>query len=180
MQIAEQIAREHSQVRIIHHKEKLGVGTCYRDALVVAQGDYFSWFPADHENSAEEFIYCLPYLRQNTIVTCHHYGQDPRSVSRRFISHSYTLILNKIFHLNLKYYNGLTVFPTSVLSSISLFAEGFLFASETTIKAIRRGCNVIELSIPLRGRTCGKSTALTLPSFLQMAKDVFSILRKEL
>lgn len=178
-QIAERITKEYPQVRTIHHKKRSGIGVCYRDALAVAQGSHFSWFPADHENSAEEFVQCLPHFRKNTIVTCYHSGQDPRSFARKFISQSYTRILNKLFKLDLKYYNGLTVFPVPVLHSFSLFADGFLFSSEIIIKASRRGFKVVEISFPLKKRVYGKSAALTLSSFIQMAKDIFHILGKE-
>ncbi len=77
-QITEQIAKDYPGIKVIRHKRNLGIGVCYRDALVIAQGDYFTWFPADHENSTEEFIKCLAYLNKNTIVTCHHRGQDAR------------------------------------------------------------------------------------------------------
>jgi len=82
--LAQGLAREYPQVKIIHHLKNLGIGVCYRDALAIAGGDYFSWFPADLENSADEFISCLPYLdKEANIITCYHCGQDPRPVMRR-------------------------------------------------------------------------------------------------
>jgi hypothetical protein len=175
-QLAEQLAKGHYQVRVVHHAKKMGIGSCYRDALALAQGDYFTWFPGDHENSAQEFILCMPHLRKDTVVTCYHRGQDPRSLLRHFISQSYTWLLNKFFRLNLKYYNGLTVFPTFVLRSLNLVADGFLFTAENLIKAIKRGYKVVELPAPLRGRLCGKSNALTFSSVVQITKDIFKLL----
>ena len=175
-QLADQLTKEYCQVKVIHHTKQLGIGFCYRDALSVAKGDYFTWFPGDHENSSEEFIQCLPYLKKDTIVTCHHRGQDPRSILRRLISRCYTIILNKYFRLHLKYYNGLSVFPISALRSLSLVANGFLFTAENLIKAIRRGYNVIELSTPLKKRVYGDSSALSLSSICLMARDLSRIL----
>lgn len=133
-------------------KKNLGIGSCYRDALKNAQGDYFTWFPGDYENSAEEFIQCLPYLSKDTIVTCHHLGYDNRLFIRRFLSCSYTWILNKYFHLHLKYYNGLTIFPSSKLRSFPLISNGFAFSAESMIRAVQCGCHVVELSTPLKTR----------------------------
>jgi glycosyltransferase involved in cell wall biosynthesis len=175
--LADWLAKEYHQVRAIHHIKKMGIGVSYRDALAIAQGDYFTWFPGDHENSAQEFILCMPHLRKDTVVTCYHRWQDPRSSFRRFISQSYTYFLNKLFHLNLKYYNGLTVFPTSVLRSLSLAANGFLFTAENLIKAIKKSYRIVELPAPLRGRTFGRSNALTFSSAKQTARDIFRILQ---
>lgn len=177
--LAEHLAKEHSQVKVIHHLTNLGIGSCYRDVLAVATGNFFTWFPADHENSAEEFIQCLPYLRSDSIVTCYHCGQDPRSVFRRWISYGYSRILNKFFHLNLKYYNGLTIFPTSALRSFPLVANGFIFSAETLIYAVKYGCRIVQLPAPLRKRISGKSKLVTFVSFYQILNDIFRIFSKQ-
>jgi dolichol-phosphate mannosyltransferase len=171
-QLSEQIAKEYFQVKVIHHKRNLGIGVCYRDALAVAGGEYFTWFPGDHENSAEEFIQCLPYLRKDSIVVCHHRGQDPRSVIRRKISCGYTWFLNRCFHLDLKYYNGLAIFPTSALRSLPLVANGFIFFAESLIKAIRSGYQVVELSAVLRRRNWGKSKSFSFFTMRQIISDI--------
>lgn len=178
--LAEQIAKEYPQVKVIHHKRNLGVGVCYRDALAIVHGDYFSWFPADHENSAEQFIQCLPYLRQDTIVTYHHLGYDHRPVLRRMISRVYTWIINKYFHLDLKYYNGLTVFPINKLRSFSLTANGSVIFAESLIKPAKHGCRIIELPTPLRGREKGKSKTFTFGSLLRMINDIYRIFMNKL
>lgn len=174
-QLAEQIVKEYPQIKIIHHKKNLGIGSCYRNALAQAQGDYFTWFPSDHENSAEQFIQCLPYLRQDTLVTYHHLGYDHRPFLRRRISRIYTWIINKSFHLDLKYYNDLTIFPTSVLRFIPLVTNGFVFFAESLIQAIQYGCRVVELQAPLRKRDRGKSKTFTFLSVIRMINDLLHI-----
>jgi len=174
--IAELLAGRYRQIKVIHHRRNSGLGVCYRDALAIAEGDYFTWFPSDHENSAAEFIQCLPYLKQKTIVTCYHQEQDPRSALRRCISRSYTFILNKYFHLNLKFYNGLTIFPISLLRSLPLVAKGFVLVAESLIRAIQSGYEVVELPAPLKNRVGGKSKALTFTGAYQILVDLFHIL----
>jgi cellulose synthase/poly-beta-1,6-N-acetylglucosamine synthase-like glycosyltransferase len=175
-QLAEQLARTYSQVKVIHHQRNSGIGVCYRDALAMARGEYFTWFPGDHENSAKQFIQCLPYLRDRTIATCHHQRQDPRLAMRRYLSRSYTWILNKYFHLNLKYYNGLTIFPVSLLRSSPLVADGFALAAESLIRAIQSGYQVVELPAPLKNLPRGDSKALSFISIIRMVRDVFCII----
>lgn len=174
--LAEQLTEEYSSVKLIRHSRNFGIGACYRDALSVAEGDYFTWFPSDHENSANEFIQCIPYLNKDVVVTCHHRGYDPRPASRRKISAFYTFILNKVFRLDLKYYNGLTIFPVFVLRSIPLVSNGFIFTAESLIRVIMRGYKVVELPAPLSNRFGGKSKALTCSSFCHILKDIFRIL----
>jgi len=177
--IAEDLASKNPQIKVINHKNNLGVGFAFRGALAKAKCQFFSWFPGDHENSAQEFVQCLDYLSKDTLVTTHHQGYDNRSFMRRLISGAYTWILNKYFDLNLKYYNGLTIFPTEVLRSFPLVSNGFFFTAESMIKAAKEGYKVIELSAPLKKRNWGKSKALTPLSMIRLSRSFISILFKE-
>ncbi len=172
LQTAEEIAKEYSQVKIIRHNRNLGIGVCYRDALSIAKGEYFTWFPGDHENSAEQFIASLPHLNQDTVVSYYHVGGDNRLFLRRIISRIYIWIINKFFRLNFKYYNDLTVFPINKLRSFSLVANGSFLFAESLIKAAKHGCRIIELPAYLRGREKGKSKTFSFGSFLCMIKDI--------
>lgn len=172
------LADKYYQVKYITHKNNQGVGSSYRDALGVSQGDYFTWFPSDHENSAQELVDCLPYLNKKSIVTSNHYGHDPRSRFRRLISSCYTWMFNKCLGMDLKYYNGLTVIPTYILKKGNLVSEGFSFGVETIICAVQAGCQVVELTVPLRGRSTGSSKAISFSSFWKMGKDIIRIFKK--
>ncbi|MBL7197801.1 MAG: glycosyltransferase family 2 protein [Candidatus Omnitrophica bacterium] len=174
-QLAQELSAKYHQVKFIRRVKNQGIGSCYRDALAVAQGNYFTWFPSDHENSARELTKCLPFLKDDCIVTSHHRNHDSRPGFRRLISHIYTLVLNKYFRMNLKYYNGLTIIPTHVLRLAPLVADGFAFSAESIIYAVRSGCKVVELSAYLRGRACGKSKAFKIYSLWRMCKDFFRI-----
>lgn len=173
--ITEELAKKYPQIKVIYHSKNLGIGTSYRDALSVAQGEYFTWFPGDHENSAAEFLQCLAFLQKDVIVTCYHGWLDPRPLSRRLISRIYNRLLSIYFGVNLKYFNGLTVFSTHVLRSFPLVSKGFVLFAETMIRAKALGCKVIELPAPLKKRIAGHSKALTLFSFFQVLKDLLRI-----
>ncbi|MBD3264494.1 MAG: glycosyltransferase [Candidatus Omnitrophica bacterium] len=174
--IAEKLAKESSEVKVIHHSQKKGLGVCYKDALRIAGGDYFTWFPGDHENSAAELLDALGYLEENTAVTTHHVGSDTRSLFRIFLSRTYTFIINTVFGLKVKYYNGLTILPTTTAKSFDIVSDGFTWSAENLIRAIKSGCRLIELSAPLQSREGGSSKALTPASVKQMLKDVWRII----
>lgn len=175
-QIAEDLAEEFKEVKVIHHKKNSGIGACFRSALELAEKEYFSWFPADYENDPQELLECLHSVKEDRIVTSHHQGEDPRPFIRRFISRSYTWFLNRCFNLNLKYYNGLTIFPTTLLKEVDLICNGFTVFAEAIIKVISQGCKVVELSAPLKKRIQGKSKAFTISSFIRMGRESFYLL----
>lgn len=178
-EIANNLSQKNKHIKVLSHLKNQGIGACYRSALSVAKNEYFTWFPSDHENFAQEIADCVPYLRDDRIVTSHHLDHDQRPAFRKMISRIYTWVLNKCFGMGLKYYNGLTVFPVKILRSVSLVAKGFAFSAESIICSVKEGCQVVELSAPLRGRISGKSKALSLSSILRMCKDMICVLNKK-
>lgn len=176
---AKLLALRHKRIKIIVHCSNRGIGRCYQEALRAATGDYFTWFPADHENSARELVNCLPHLSKECIVTSHHRSCDCRSKFRCFLSRLYTWILNKIFGMNLKYFNGLTIIPTNILRQKDIYSKGFAVSAESIIHAVRSGCRVVELEIFLKGRTSGRSKALSILSLWRMVIDVIRLVIEE-
>jgi len=149
--IADGIARKEPAVKVIHHAQPRGIGCCYRDALSIATGEYFTWFPADGENEAREFLTCLPYLSSSRVVACYHIRADKRSLFRRAISPIYTALINIAFGLGVRYYNGLAIIPRDVLAAMTLTSDGFFFNAENIIRSVKHhGCSIIELEHPLK------------------------------
>lgn len=174
-EIADRLSEKFESVKVIHHKTNTGLGGAYRDALEIASGTFFTWFPGDHENSAGEFVPCLEYLKPGVVVTSHHHGLDNRSAFRRRLSGLYTRLMNIATGLKLTYFNGLSIYPTQVIRSVPLVAHGFAFAAEGLIRASRAGCEIVELRYPLRERSSGRSAAISLVSFYRMGRDLFRV-----
>jgi len=176
-ELAERLSKKHDQIKLIKHTENLGIGRCYRDALRIAEGKYFTWFPSDGEDTAEEILQCIILAEGGAIVTSYHTAYDRRSALRRMLSSLYTLILNTLFDQQLKYYNGLSVVLTQRARAMTLVSDGFFCNAEIILRAVKSGCRVIEMETPLAKRHSGRSKALTFGSFKRAAKDFIRILR---
>ena len=175
--VADELAEAHACVRVLHHAQNAGLGASIRNALAVAREDWFVYFPADHENSALELAQAVAHVEPECLVTTHHLSSDPRPFRRRWISKTYTGILNLLFGLRLKYYNGLTLHPTAAMRQVPLVASGYLCNAEVMIRMLKRGYRVKELEYPLRKRDSGKSTALRLRTFVCLAEDCVRVWR---
>jgi glycosyltransferase involved in cell wall biosynthesis len=178
--LSKDLSIKHSQIKVINHAKNLGIGSCYRDALLIAQGNYFTWFPADGEGSTEEVLRCLPHLSEKVIVISNHLESDKRTRFRRAVSRLYTFMLNKYFNLNLKYFNGLTIISTQAARKIPLVTNGFFCNAEIIIRAIKSGYRIIELSAPLGRRLSGESKALSFGSLLRAGQDLVRIFRSNI
>lgn len=173
--VAENLSKKYSFIKIINHQKSFGIGVCYKEALEIATGNFFTWFPADGEDSAKEIIKYFDYLNNNVVVTGYHLGNDPRSIIRKIISKLYTAIINIIFGLKVIYYNGLAIYPIETLKNISFISTGFAFNAELIIRSIKKGCQIKQVPTVLNVRDNGKSKALTFKSFYAVVRDVLVI-----
>jgi hypothetical protein len=76
----------------------------------------------------------------------------------------------------LNYTNGTVLYRRSILKQISLKSTGFFYQTELLVKTIRAGYLFAEAPCALGKRTSGRSKAVTLRSFLGVAKSYFSLL----
>lgn len=173
--IADALVAEHAEVRALHHPRNLGFGKTYRDGLAAATGEYFTWFPADHENLAAELAQAVAAVRPGVLVTTQHVDSDPRSWKRRLLSRTYTALVNLVSGFRLRYYNGLTIYPTRVLQETPAGAQGFLMQAEAMVRLMRRGYGVVELEYPLGKRKSGRSEAVRMRAMRQAARDLVRI-----
>lgn len=174
--LADSLSKKYSQIKVIHHAKNFGIGNCYRDALAVANGKYFTWFPSDGEDVAIEVSQCLKHAKDGVIVISYHAAYDRRLKLRRVLSRVYTLMLNIIFRQNLKYYNGISIISTQMARAMVLVSNGFFSNAEIVIRAVKLGCKVVEVSTPLGKRISGKSKALSLRSLWMAGRDIVHIL----
>ncbi|MCE9613317.1 MAG: glycosyltransferase family 2 protein [Lentisphaerae bacterium] len=169
--IAEALAAEHAGIRVLHHAQNMGFGATYRDALAAATGDFFTWFPSDHENLASELVQEVAHVAPGVIVMSQHVDTDPRPLYRRLPSRLYTRSMNRIFGLQVRYYNGLTIYPTADLRAVRLVAQGFVMQAEAVVKVAKRGLRIVELEHPLGKRTSGRSALVSGRAFRQALRD---------
>lgn len=171
--VAEELARRYRNVRVIHHERNQGIGTSFRDGLAAARCEYFTDFPGDHENRAEEIFALLERLEPGILTVT--YYHDTRPLVRRVISRVYTGVLNLLMRKRLRYYNGMVIYPTALLRTVPLRARGFLFRAEALIRVLRAGQQVRYYQSWRNARQAGASSALTLRALWGALTDVVRI-----
>lgn len=98
-----------------------------------------------------QVLFAFRHLGQADVVTS--YVTDPwapRGTLRRFISVGYTAVLSVMHGLDLRYYNGLTLYPTAFLRTRPITTFRFGFAAEPLLYAIYRGISYVEIGVPIQ------------------------------
>ena len=171
-QIADDLAKISAAVRAIHHAKCLGLGRGYITAVEASTKAYFVFVPGDNTWPLESLRQLFSNLGQTDVIVSFPTNSHIRPPGRRIISDTYTRALNLAYGLDLRYYNGLAIYPTEFLRSRPVTTFGFGFAAEVLLKAIDAGMSYKELGLEIEERAVGQSKALTLKNVLSVAASV--------
>jgi glycosyltransferase involved in cell wall biosynthesis len=158
--IADRLACRHPAVRVLHNESNMGLGYSYVRGVDAAQKQAAVFVPADNGWPYESLLGLFRLLGRADVVTSYSTNLEVRPLGRRVISSAYTRVLNSLFGHRLRYYNGLTVYPTAFLRSRPVTTFGFGFMAEVLLKALARGLSYVEVGLPIAERVGGESKAL--------------------
>lgn len=166
--IANRIREKNKHVKVIHHDFNQGFGSTFNDGIQAASKKYITGFPADNDLFEETFQDIVSARKNDYIVTTYMSDMSIRNRPRQIISITYTKIMNIIFGLKLRYYNGYFICPSKIMQTLNLKSGGFTLFAEIKIKLIKKyGLKYIEIPYVCGPRLWGTSKALTGKSILQ-------------
>ena len=179
-EIADQLAELNENVRVIHHFKNRGIGASTQEAIKMAKGDCISWFPGDGGITRDSFRDIILFAKsmKEDILIAYMKNNKGRSFSRRIISSLYTIILNMLFGLNLKYYNGPSVLPLEKVRNLNLQASRHDSFAEIIILSIKTGCSYCQFSFDQKLGTDKVSKAISLKNIFNITKTVFILMKK--
>ena len=167
-EIADRIAAERDEVRVLHRRIKEGLGPAYvagfREALaggaqLVCQMD------ADFSHDAADLPRLLGALKSADVALGSRYveggGVEQWGPTRKLISRGGSEYARRLLGIEIKdLTGGFKAFRREVLEAIDLEtipSVGYAFQVETTYRAIRAGFRVVEVPILFHDRRVGNS-----------------------
>lgn len=146
--IMDRLAHRHATVRVLHNERNIGWGASYQRGLKVARFDYVMLLCGDGGLPARSLAPVLDQLGKADIIVPYMTNlRRIKSRGRYVLSRCYTELLNVLFGLRLRYYNGLAVHRRDLLQSISISSGGFGFQAEILVKLLKSGCAYVEVGI---------------------------------
>jgi glycosyltransferase involved in cell wall biosynthesis len=146
--IMDDFAARRPNVRVLHNPRNVGLGGSFRRALNEARFQYVMLLCGDGGLPARSLppIFdrigtadlILPYMTNLRKI---------KSPSRYFVSRTYQNLLNVLFGLRIRYYNGLPVYRRTLLNAISIKSNGFGFQGEIIVKLLKSGCTYAEVGV---------------------------------
>jgi len=159
-----ELAKKYDNITLIQNPHNLGFAQTYKIALSKAIGQFVQYVPSDDAINEISLDALISNRHKDCAVLQYCYNCRERKFFRYLISSLYTHIVNFINSKNIKYYNGLNIYPRHIAQRAKLTSNNFSFQAELLLHVIS-DTNYVEVGTECRF-TDENSTALNYANFL--------------
>lgn len=170
-QIAEELKESNKNIKVIHNPQTMGYGYNFKKGVELAENEYVTIFPGDNDLYEHSILAIFKLIGKADCIISHTTNIPcDRPLPRRIISRSFTIFLNIIFGLDLRYYNGVVIHRADIIKSLPLATYGFAFQADALTKILKSGHSFVEVGIELKGRRYGATKAFKMSNIISVVK----------
>jgi len=179
-QLADRLAKTNSRIRVIHNDNYVNLGCKYIQALSKAGFDYFMMVPGKNTLHGASLKNLLGNIPENGIVVGYQDDMSRRPFKRRAVSKVFTIFMNSVFGLRLRYYNGTTVIPTQILRELNPDIEDFAYMADILVTILKRyRLTYVQIPFYTKGiRSYGKTKATEWKNIISVARTILRLIAK--
>ena len=174
-QIAEEISRRDSKVKVVHHHPNLGYGAALQSGFKAATKELVFFTDGDGQFDIGEMPPLLPLVSQFDIVSCYRLDRKDNFV-RRFNGWAWTKLV--CFLLNIKIRDidcAFKLYKREIFDNIQMASLGALINAEILARATRKGYSITQRGVHHYPRTAGAQTGANLKVILRAFKELFKL-----
>ena len=171
--VADEIASQNPKTKHLFDNSFQNLGYRFRQGVKVASKDYVTWVPSDNETVESSIADIFSHLGEADMVLTYTANKQVRTWKRRFISWCFTVLCNMLFGLNLKYYNGICMFPRKILQAVPMKSDNFAYMAEIIIYLVKSGVKYTEVPMEIKPTTT--SASFKLRSVFEALGTLFSL-----
>jgi glycosyltransferase involved in cell wall biosynthesis len=164
-------------IRVAVNVTNEGFGYSFARGVKMATKEFITVFPGDNDMSALSLKDLLEARGSAEIVISYIQKTNKRSFFRRFVSKMFVLLMNLLFGLNLKYYNGAFICRTSLLKNIPIKSTGLAVLAECIVRLLKQGVTWRAVYFEHVGRLHEKSKAFHLKSIKAILRTIWILWR---
>ncbi|MBU2534891.1 MAG: glycosyltransferase family 2 protein [Chloroflexi bacterium] len=172
-QVAENLARQNSHLKVIHNVENRGCGFTFMSGVKAAKHEYVWLIPGDDEITTDSIETIANHIGKADMIIPYVLNFAIRPLSRRIVSWGYTALLNVLFWKKLHYYNGPCVIRTDLVKPMTTVnSRGFAFMAPILLRLMKQKHTYTEVGITLQNRRYGKASVNNLLNILSAIKMI--------
>jgi len=176
--IMDELASANPRIHVTHNPRSRNLGGVFKQGVLLAKHDYLLMVPGDNENPGSALLAPFDAIGRSDIVIPYTTNQHVRPFGRRVASRVYVILLNLLFGLRLRYYNGTVIHSTAKLRTVTINTDSFSYQSEALIKLLRAGVSYVEVGIEIHPRTQRQSRAFRWHNIRDVGKAIAAMLRE--
>ena len=178
--ICDNFSNENENITVIHHNYPKGMGSCYKEALILSKMPYFMLIVSKNECEKESIKSIIKNRKAADMVIPYTVNQNQRDFFRRYVSQLFTYTLNILTGIKLNYFNGTVLHNTHLLKKISFDANYHTFQSEALIKLIKLKYSYIEVPTIVNWNKKHKTNAFKIKNISSVFIFLLKILLKRI
>jgi glycosyltransferase involved in cell wall biosynthesis len=173
--IADDLAGRDARIRVVHHDRPRNLGYAYKAGVALARFEYVIMFPGDNEGSDEQLDAVLSRAGTADVVVNYISNPEVRPWSRRVVSRAFVALVNTLFGLRLRYYNGTVLHRTALVRAIEIRTDSFAYQAEALVKLLRAGRSFVEVATPISPRAAGRTKAFKLKNTIEVGRTLLRL-----
>jgi glycosyltransferase involved in cell wall biosynthesis len=165
-------------LKIIKNQSNLGFGGSVKIGFKKASKPYIMMLPGDNAHKSKEISKMINFLKINKIdmVSTYYLNSKDRNFFRNIFTKSYTPLLNFIFGLKLKYYNGLSIIKRDKLKKINIETDAHCWQVELWVKLKNLKCFTYEFVPTYLTETKDKTKVFNLNNSLKVINTIIKLI----
>ena len=166
-------AADPRHVRVTHNPAPRNLGGVYKQGIALARMDYVLMVPGDNENPGHALQAPFDAIGRADIVLPYPVNSDVRGPARHLVSRVYVGLLNRLFGLRVRYYNGTVIHRTANLKDLPIQTSSFAYQAEILIKLLCAGKSFVEVPIRIDPPKAGRrSRAFRWKNMVQVGRTL--------
>ncbi len=167
---------EHS-IRLVQNKLNRGLANNYIEAAFLGRGKYYRLCCGDDSEAPEALINIFKHIGvADIVIPCQ--NQDEilgKTPLRKFLSKTFTFLVNLISGYNIRYYNGMAVHLRYNVLRWHPSSYGFGFQADILTRLLDEGASFVQVQSFGTDRKGGDSTALTIRNILSVGHTLLEL-----
>jgi glycosyltransferase involved in cell wall biosynthesis len=176
-EIADELAREHPEVTVVHHPVNQGYGAAIKTGLSQARYEWICFTDGDDEYDVFDLRKLLALKDFYDLLITFRYAKV-YSGRRQVISWVYNSVLRAVFRTNYRDIStGLRLIRKSLVDQLSLQSNSPFIGAEITIKSMLKGYRIGEVGIQTFPREFGQGASVSMPNIIATIRDMAEVHR---
>ncbi len=173
--IADRLAKEIPQVRVVHHARNSGYGKALQSGFRAATKELVFYTDGDNQFDVEELADILPLIASCDIVSCYRLNRQDGPM-RKLNAACWTRLVCFLFKMKLRDIDcAFKLYRRPIFDNMNLISTGALIDTEVLARATKKGCSIIQRGVHHYPRQAGNPTGAKLGVIFRAFRELFRL-----